>query len=129
VGTKIGVVLIRPIMLDDPVKYKQRPVILHELLHAYHNVIMPQGFKNPGVLLHYDLAKGGNLYPAGAYLMSNEKEFFAVTASVFLYGKVAAEPFTRSNLKQKQPDYYNYLVYLFGFDPDQAPIAPVALAH
>jgi hypothetical protein len=52
-----------------------------------------------------------------------------VTASVFLYGKDGKEPFARANLKQKQPDYFKYLVWLFGFDPDRGPNAsPVASA-
>ena len=95
--------------------------MLHELLHAYHAGMLPRGFKNPDVLLHYNLAKGEKLYPADAYLLTNEKEFFAVTASVFLYGKDGR--FTRSDLKQKQPDYYKYLVRLFELDPDGAPVA------
>ena len=130
--TQRGVVLVRPIMLDASVvakRYAQQPVMLHELLHAYHANIMPQGFKNPGVLLHYNLAKSGNIYPPETYLMSNEREFFAVTASVFLYGKAEGEPGTRENFKKSQPDYYQYLVWLFGFDPDGAPsTSPVASA-
>jgi hypothetical protein len=127
--THIGVVMVRPIMLGASSRQAQEPVILHELLHAYHNKMMPQGVKNPAVLLHYNLAKSDQLYPAEAYLLTNEREFFAVTASVFLYGKDGKEPFTRANLKQKQPDYFKYLVWLFGFDPDRAPNAsPVASA-
>jgi hypothetical protein len=49
----------------------------------------------------------------------NHKEFFAVTASIFLSGKDSThEPNTRAALKEKMPDYYKYLVGLFGFDPD-----------
>ena len=128
VETNLGVIMVRPVMLGASSANTQRPVMLHELLHAYHNRMMQGGFKNAGILLHYKRAKDGQRYPADAYLMTNEKEFFAVTASVFLYGKDG--PITRSNIKEKQPDYYNYLVYLFGFDPDQAPgITPVASAH
>ncbi len=124
VDTGRGVVLVRPLRIDA-----QTPLILQELLHAYHNKIMPQGFENPAVLFHYNLAKSNQLYPADAHLLTNQKEFFAVTASLFLYGKDNQEPFTRSNLKQKQPDYFNYLVWLFGFDPDGAPsTSPVASA-
>jgi hypothetical protein len=129
--TQRGVVLVRPIMLDASAvakRYAQQPVILHELLHAYHANIMPQGIKNPGVLLHYNLAKSGNIYPPEAYLLTNEKEFFAVTASVFLYGNAHEEPGTGAKLKEKQPDYYQYLVWLFGFDPDLASATPVASA-
>ena len=100
----------------NPVTFEaQRPVMLHEFLHAYHGKLMPQGFQNRDVLLYYDRARTAQLYPANEYLLSNHREFFAMTASVFLYGRAAREPFTRSNLKQKQPIYYEYLVRLFGF--------------
>jgi hypothetical protein len=128
VDTNLGLIMVRPIMLGASSAYAQRPAMLHELLHAYHNRVVPRGFKNAGILLHYNRAKDGQLYPADAYLMINEREFFAVTASIFLYGKDG--PITRSNIKEKQPDYYNYLVYIFGFDPDRASgITPVASAH
>ncbi len=105
----------------NPVTFEaQRPVMLHEFLHAYHGKLMPQGFQNRDVLLYYDRARTAQLYPANEYLLSNHREFFAMTASVFLYGRAAREPFTRSNLKQKQPIYYEYLVRLFGFDPEDA---------
>jgi len=112
----IGVVSVRPNGWDS-----RRPILLHEMLHAYHANVLPQGFKNPGILFYYNGAKDGGLYPAGAYLMTNEKEFFAVTGSVFLFGQDG--PRTRSELKQKQPEYYQYLVWLFGFDPDRSPTA------
>lgn len=167
--TKKGVVLVDPQMLVGG--KSQEPILLHELLHAYHHLVIPEGFKNPALLAYYNDAKGADakgadakgagakgadakgadakgadakgadaentrLYPASAYVMKNEKEFFAVTGSVFLYGKVSMkqftgeateEPFTRSMFKQKQPDYYRHLVWLFGFDPDAEPKAtPVA---
>jgi hypothetical protein len=123
--TNAGVVMVRPITLTESSKSAQRPVILHELLHAYHSQVLPQGYKNPGILLHYKRAKEKQLYPANAYLMTNEREFFAVTASVFLYGEDG--PLSRSMIKEKQPDYYRYLVFLFGFDPDPTPvITPLA---
>jgi hypothetical protein len=126
--TNLGVIMVRPIMLATPSPYSGRPVILHELLHAYHNVILPRGYKNPGILLYYGRAKDGQLYPADAYLMTNAREFFAVTASVFLYGNDG--PLSRSLIKEKQPDYYKYLVYLFGFDPDPASsVSPLASAR
>lgn len=105
----------------NPVTFEaQRPVMLHEFLHAYHGKLMPQGFQNPDVLLYYDRARTAQLYPPGEYLLTNHREFFAMNASVFLYGRAAREPSTRPNLKQKQPIYYEYLVRLFGFDPDEA---------
>ncbi len=61
--TDLGVIMVRPIMLSAASKEKDRPVMLHELLHAYHNLVMPQGFKNAGILMHYGAAKTGHLYP------------------------------------------------------------------
>jgi hypothetical protein len=59
--------------------------------------------------------------------MTNEKEFFAVTASVFVFGRDGA--LTRANIKEKQPDYYKYLVWLFEFDPDCTSSVPLASAN
>jgi hypothetical protein len=121
---KLGVVMIRPHKMT-----MQEPLILHELLHAYHARMMPAGVHDTKILGYYDLAKSQQLYPAEAYVVINEREFFAVTASVFLYGKADKDPFTRAKMKEKQPEYYRYLVWLFGFDPDRAPnAAPVASA-
>lgn len=121
---KLGVVMLRPHKMT-----MQEPLILHELLHAYHARMMPAGVHDAKILSYYDLAKSQQLYPADAYVVTNEREFFAVTASVFLYGKADKDPFTRAKMKEKQPDYYRYLVWLFGFDPDRAPgAAPVASA-
>jgi hypothetical protein len=110
----LGMVYVRTRTLDP-----QRPVLLHEMLHAYHANIVPRGVRNAAIKSYYDAAKSGKLYPADAYLLTNEREFFAVTASVFLYGSDG--PFTRSMLEQQQPDYYKYLVWLFGFEPVDAP--------
>jgi len=121
VDTHRGVVLVRPRMLSQ-----ERPSLLHEMLHAYHAKILPEGFSNPWILYYYKEAKSKEFYPADAYLMTNEKEFFAVTASVFLSGK-ADGGVTQSDIKQNQPDYFKYLGWLF--ETDRAPSAtPVASA-
>ena len=117
--TRRGIIMLRARVMPET------PTVLHEMLHAFHLHMMAYGFDNPSITFYYDKAKG--VFPTQEYLMSNKKEFFAVTASVFLYGKDDKEPFTRATLKQKQPDYYNFLVWLFGFDPEKAPgAAPVA---
>jgi hypothetical protein len=126
--TRLGVVMVRPSALYPSSVEKERPVLLHELLHAYHANMLPNGLNNAVILSHYKAAKA--IYPSDAYLMSNEKEFFAVTASVFLYGKETIEPFTRAKIKEKQPEYYNYLVWMFGFDPDRKEgVTPLASAQ
>ena len=119
-----GVIKLRPNLL----KYAEDPVMLHELLHAYHNKLMGSGFENLGIKAMYAKAVSQNAFPKDDYVMTNPQEFFAVTASVFLAGKgTISEPKTRAALKEKLPKYYKFLVELFGFDPDPAS-APVAEA-
>ncbi|TXN77191.1 hypothetical protein [Methylobacterium sp. WL8] len=91
-----------------------RPILLHEYMHVYHFRMMPDGNRNPDILTFYERAKTGGFYPANAYLLKNPGEFFAMTASVYLHGKLAREPFTREELRQKQPVYFGYLNRLFG---------------
>ncbi len=126
VDSGLGVIMVRPYMST----YADEPVLLHEFLHAYHSRLMPQGFDNLGVKGFYAMAKSKNLLPKEAYTLFNHKEFFAVTASIFLAGKDSVhEPFTRAALKEKMPDYYKYLVGVFGFDPEKPNEAPVASAE
>ena len=118
----VGVIKLRPSML----KHAEDPVLLHELLHAYHAKLMGAGFDNLGVKAMYAQAASKNVFGKEEYVMKNPVEFFAVTASVFLAGKgVISEPHTRAELKEKMPKYYKFLVELFGFDPEPSS-APVA---
>jgi hypothetical protein len=118
-----GVIVVRPIML----KHAEDPVLLHEFLHAYHSKLMPQGFDNLGIRAYHADAMSKQVFGKEEYAMKNHKEFFAVTASIFLAGKESMhEPKTRAQLKEKLPKYYKYLVELFGFDPDAPNGTPVA---
>ena len=82
--------------------YAQDPVMLHEFLHVYHARLMPQGYDNRGILAFYAEGKSKNFYPKEAYVLKNNIEFFAVTASIFLAGKDAThEPNTRAHMKEK----------------------------
>ncbi len=120
-----GVVMLRPNMM----RYEQDPVILHEFLHAYHAKLMPHGFENMGINNFYSQAQKKNLFAKDEYVLKNSREFFAVTASIFLVGKDSVhEPHDRAKLKELMPDYYNYLVGVFGFDPDAPGVTPVASA-
>ncbi|HLZ01904.1 MAG TPA: hypothetical protein VKR55_07095 [Bradyrhizobium sp.] len=118
----IGVIMLRPTMTQ----YTDDPILLHEFLHAYHARLMPNGYNNRGIKGYYAYAKSKDLLDKKSYTMKNDREFFAVTASIFLAGKESIhEPKTREALKEKLPDYYKYLVGVFGFDPDPSK-TPVA---
>ncbi|MGA9092225.1 MAG: hypothetical protein WB420_24330 [Bradyrhizobium sp.] len=121
-----GVIMVRPVML----KHAEDPVLLHELLHAYHAKLMPQGFDNLGIKAYYADAMSKKAFGNDEYATKNHKEFFAVTASIFLAGKESMhEPKTRAQLKEKLPKYYKYLVELFGFDPDPEPAKATPVAE
>jgi hypothetical protein len=102
------------VTIDAAVDAPEKPVLLHELLHAYHFRVLPGALQNPDVLRFYDNARAGVLYPADAYVMKNVQEFFAVTASLYLWGNVDRPPHNRATLRDRQPVYYRWLGDLFG---------------
>ena len=124
VDSGLGVIMLRP----DMMRYEKEAVLLHELLHAYHARLLPDGYDNKGVIAYFALAKSKDLLPKESYALKNPMEFFAVTASIFLAGKSEFhDPKSRETLKEKMPDYYKYLVGVFGFDPEPAAASgPVA---
>jgi hypothetical protein len=106
-GHYSGEVIIGSIQPTD-----DRPVLLHEFMHAFHERVLPSGFANPQILEFYERAKSENLYRRDAYVLSSVAEFFAITATVFLCGRVARPPFTREQLRLRQPTYFGYLHHL-----------------
>jgi hypothetical protein len=102
------------VSVDPAVEAPEKPVVLHELLHAYHYRVLPNAFENTDVLRFYNRAKENALYPEDSYVMRNVREFFAVTASLYLWGNVDRPPHTRANLHDMQPIYYKWLGDLFG---------------
>lgn len=92
----------------------RRPVLLHELLHAFQHQLLPDGMKNAQVLGFYERAKGLNCYLAESHMMANVGEFFACSATAYLYGSTAQEPFTRAKVRENQPRYERFLRELFG---------------
>jgi hypothetical protein len=92
----------------------EKPILLHELLHALHGRYLPNGANNADIETFYNRAVERQAYPKGEYVMSNKAEFFAVTASLYLSGYVARAPNDRETLRAKQPVYYAWLGDLFG---------------
>jgi hypothetical protein len=85
-------------------------------MHAYHDQKLPGGFKNPRIIMFYQRAKNVSAYPADAYVMKNVKEYFACTATAYLYGVTAKEPYRREEIEKTQPKYFECLKALFGPD-------------
>jgi len=102
------------VTINAAVQAPEKPIVLHELLHAYHFRVLPGRFANPDILHFYQTALDNNLYKAGAYVTKDVQEYFAVTGSLYLWGNVDRPPFNRDNLKARQPEYYAWLGQLFG---------------
>lgn len=92
----------------------ENPVLLHELLHRYHLLRLPDGFRNIRVLRFYAEAQANGRFPPDAYMLTNPVEFFAMTASVVLWGTAARPPFLRATVREKLPDLYRWIVAEFG---------------
>jgi len=90
-----------------------RPVLLHELLHAYHHQRLPQGVRNSAILGFYKAARDGR-FAAKSHMMQNPAEFFACAATTYLFGVTAQEPFKRATLRERQPELFAHLQKLFG---------------
>jgi len=93
-----------------------KPVLLHELLHAYHDQKVKDGFKNRDIAGFYERARALDAYAAKSHMMQNDREFFACAATTYLFGVTAQEPFERAKIKTKQPELVAYLAKLFGPD-------------
>jgi hypothetical protein len=65
------------VTVDAAVVAPEKPVLLHELLHAYHFRVLPGAMQNPDVQRLYDNARQGELFPPDAYVLKNVQEFFA----------------------------------------------------
>ena len=91
-----------------------KPILLHELLHAYHDQRIESGFKNPDILKYFDRAKRISAYAPNSHMMQNAGEFFACAATTYLFGVTAQEPFQRAKVKSSQPEFFAYIQALFG---------------
>ncbi len=104
----------KTITLDAQPYPADHPILLHELMHAYHAAKLPDGVRNAEILALYHDAVTSGKWPADAYMLSNVNEYFAMMASVYLFGSAARDPFTRDSIRIKQPAMYQWLQNKFG---------------
>jgi len=97
--------------------HPDRGVLIHELLHAYHDRKMGKD-EMRRLKVYYEGAPQAYNLPRTEYAMSSETEYFAVTASIYLRGKSSRKPHDRPTIRAAQPDYYKFLGELF--DPEPA---------
>ena len=106
----VGAVYVRPIVFAS-----NRPILLHELLHAYHFNVLGMG--RPEIRQEYARVKNAHLFPARfqtAHFLENDKEFFAVTATLYLFGDIQQPPFSCTALSKLDAAYLAFLDAQFG---------------
>jgi hypothetical protein len=101
-------VLLRVRRLDP-----KRPSLLHAVLLAYQDRHLPSGFANADIGRFRQRIIARHVWPKNAMMLQNNGEFFAITASAYLYGEITREPYTRADLRKTQPDYVQWLANLF----------------
>ncbi|MFC5344808.1 hypothetical protein ACETK8_02250 [Brevundimonas staleyi] len=100
--------------LNDETSPPENPVLLHELLHGYQAQRLSGARDNPQLVAAFEVARASGDWPAQAYMLTNRNEFFAMTASVALWGRAARPPLSRERLRTAMPDWYGFLVDEFG---------------
>lgn len=106
----VGAVHVQPIVFGA-----NRPILLHELLHAYHFNVLGMG--RPEIQQEYRRVKNSDLFPArfqSSHFLENHKEFFAVTATLYLFGDLQQPPFTCTALSKLDAGYLAFLNAQFG---------------
>ncbi len=95
---------------------------LHELAHAYHNLVIEGGFDHAGIKAAYDRAKASGSYDnverwhgggrpntfERAYAMTNPQEYFAECTEAF-FVRNDFFPFTKEELKKHDPGMFELL--------------------
>ncbi len=105
----------RGIFFERSAVPKDNPVLLHELIHRWQLERMPGGQANADVHRFYDAARRDEQFRADSYMMTNAFEFFAMAASVVLYGRAERPPYDRANVQRRAPELYRFIVREFGF--------------
>ncbi|MEW6438766.1 MAG: hypothetical protein AB1508_16530 [Pseudomonadota bacterium] len=94
----------------------QKPILLHELLHAYHDQKLGRG--NQDILNFWGEAKScvkrvdqgtEPCWPSGSYMLTDAFEFFATTASVYLDGDIERPPHSKEELCKNLQSYCVWL--------------------
>jgi hypothetical protein len=91
-----------------------KPILLHEYLHSYHHQRLEGGFRNQDILKYYNRGKSTGAYGTRSHMMDNGSEFFACSATTFLFGVTAQEPFKRDKVRDNQPEFFEHLKKIFG---------------
>lgn len=104
---------------------------LHELAHAYHNLVLPAGYDHPEIIAAFEHAQASGIYDrverrdaAGrasherAYALTTPMEYFSETSEAY-FSRNDFFPFTREQLREHDPEMFALLTRLWKIEePD-----------
>ncbi|MDZ4847820.1 MAG: right-handed parallel beta-helix repeat-containing protein [Pirellulaceae bacterium] len=98
---------------------------LHELAHAYHNLVLQDGFANRDIQAVFELAKSSGKYASverrdsegrtreeRAYAITNSMEYFAEATEAY-FSRNDFFPYTNDELKRYDPEMFDLLTKLW----------------
>jgi hypothetical protein len=110
--------------------YEQPWMMLHELAHSYHYLVLPQAENNPDVKAAFDAAMAAHRYDSvrhwdgkmvKAYATTNPMEYFAECTEAY-FGTNDFFPFVRGELESADPDGYALMVEVWGKPVKRLPV-------
>ena len=102
--------------------YEQPWMMLHELAHSYHYLVLPQAENNPDVKAAFDAAMATHRYDSvrhwdgkmvKAYATTNPMEYFAECTEAY-FGTNDFFPFVRGELESADPDGFALMMKVWG---------------
>ncbi len=91
----------------------RRPALLAGLLRAYYDQRLAAVPAGADIARYRAEALTRHAWPKTALMLQSDTDYFALTASAYLYGAITREPYSRADLRQTQPQYYRWLAQLF----------------
>ena len=101
-----GVIEVHARQLDA-----RKPTLLRALMLAQYGRLDSRAAADVARYRQQILAR--RAWPRSAEMLQDDRNFFADTATAYLYGAITREPYNRANLHKTQPDYYQWLARLF----------------
>ena len=102
--------------------YEQPWMVLHELAHAYHDRVTPDGYENADIKSAYTAAMSAKTYEsvrhwdgkmARHYACTNPMEYFAEATEAY-FGQNDFFPFTNAELKNHDPNGFALMRKIWG---------------
>ncbi len=89
----------------------RKPILLHELLRAFQ--AQKLGADEKTIAKAFQESRDSGVWPADAGMLKSAPDFFAATATVYLFGTIDTPPFTQGRVHQAQAEYWKWLGEVF----------------